>query len=312
MSIDVIIPSYNEEDNIEPLYKELTKVLSDYKYTLIFIDDGSKDKTLANLIKIYKKDQNHVKVISFARNFGKDAAIYAGMKESTAKYVTIIDSDLQQQPKLILDMVEFLEENEEYDEVAMVNKYDNESKISKFFKKTFYKTMKKITKYDFHDGASDFRTMRNYVVKAITALQENNRFTKGLFAWVGFNVKYMDYKPDKRVHGKSKFNLRKQISYAFDGIMNFSTSPIKFALYLGTIIASGSFVYLIYLIIKTLVKGKDSPGFASIMCVMLLLGGIILIVQGMIGEYVAKTYIESKNRPIYVTKTKLGFDEDIL
>ena len=149
MSIDVIIPSYNEEDNIEPLYKELTKVLSDYKYTLIFIDDGSKDKTLANLIKIYKKDQNHVKVISFARNFGKDAAIYAGMKESTAKYVTIIDSDLQQQPKLILDMVEFLEENEEYDEVAMVNKYDNESKISKFFKKTFYKTMKKITKYDF-------------------------------------------------------------------------------------------------------------------------------------------------------------------
>ena len=312
MTLDVIIPSYNEEKNIEPLFKELTKVLKDIKYNLIFVDDGSTDDTLKELKKIYKKDNDHVKVISFSRNFGKDAAIYAGMNESNANYLTIIDADLQQQPELILEMLKFLEENEEYDEVAMVNRYDKESKISKLFKHTFYRSMSKITKYDFHDGASDFRTMRKYVVKAIVSLQENNRFTKGLFAWAGFKVKYMEYNPNSRLNGKSKFSFKRQISYAIDGIVNFSTSPMKFALYLGTLISSCSFIYLIYLIIKTLVKGKDAPGFASIMCVMLLLGGIILIVQGATGEYVAKTYIESKNRPIYITKTKLGFDDDIL
>ncbi len=310
--LDVIIPTYNEEDNVEPLYKELSSTLKNIKYTLIFIDDGSNDKTLSKLIKLYNKDKNHIKIISFSRNFGKDAAIYAGMKESNGKYISIIDSDLQQHPKHILDMIEFLDKNEEYDEVAMVNSYEKDSFIQKIFKKKFYKLMSKVTKYNFEVGASDFRTIRSYVAKTLVELKETNRFTKGLFAWTGFNIKYMKYTPDKRLHGKSKFNFTKQINYAIDGILNFSTSPMKLSLYVGSTISTLSFIYLIYIIIKTLISGKDVPGFASIMSVMLLLGGVILVLLGLIGEYVARIYIETKRRPIYVSKAKFGFDEDIL
>ncbi len=310
--LDVIIPTFNEEDNIEPLYKELSNTLKDIKYNLIFIDDGSTDKTLSKLIKVYKKDTNHIKIISFTRNFGKDAAIYAGLKESTGKYISIIDSDLQQHPKHILEMIDFLDKNEDYDEVAMVNSYTNESFIQKKMKKSFYKLMTKITHCNFEVGASDFRTIRNYVAKTLIDLKETNRFTKGLFAWTGFNVKYLKYTPDKRLHGKSKFNFRKQINYAIDGILNFSTSPMKLALYLGSTISIFSFIYLVYLIIKTLILGKDVPGFASIMCVLLLLGGVILTLLGLIGEYVARIYMETKQRPIYISKIKFGFDDNIL
>ncbi len=310
--LDVIIPTYNEEDNIEPLYKELTNTLKDIKYNLIFIDDGSTDKSLSKLIKIYKKDTARIKIISFTRNFGKDAAIYAGLKEAHSKYISIIDSDLQQHPKHILEMVDFLEKNEEYDEVAMVNSYSNDSFIQKRFKKSFYKLMTKLTHYNFEVGASDFRTIRNYVAKTLIDLKETNRFTKGLFAWTGFNVKFMKYTPDKRLYGKSKFNFRKQINYAIDGILNFSTSPMKIALYLGSTLSTCSFIYLIYLIIKTLIQGKDVPGFASLMSIILLLGGVILTMLGLIGEYVSRIYMETKQRPIYVSKIKFGFDEDIL
>ncbi len=310
--LDVIIPTFNEEDNIEPLYKELSTTLKDIKYNLIFIDDGSTDKSLSKLIKIYKKDTNKIKIISFTRNFGKDAAIYAGLKEAHGKYISIIDSDLQQHPKHILEMIEFLEKNEDYDEVAMVNSYSNDSFIQKKFKKTFYKLMTKLTHYNFEVGASDFRTIRNYVAKTLIDLKETNRFTKGLFAWTGFNVKFMKYTPDKRLYGKSKFNFRKQINYAIDGILNFSTSPMKIALYLGSTLSTCSFIYLIYLIIKTLVLGKDVPGFASLMSVILLLGGVILTMLGLIGEYVSRIYMETKQRPIYVSKVKFGFDDDIL
>ena len=310
--LDVIIPTFNEEDNIEPLYKELSNTLKNVKYNLIFIDDGSSDKTLSKLIKVYKKDTNRIKIISFTRNFGKDAAIYAGLKEAHSKYISIIDSDLQQHPKHILEMVEFLEKNEDYDEVAMVNSYSNDSFIQKKMKKCFYKLMTKLTHYNFEVGASDFRTIRNYVAKTLIDLKETNRFTKGLFAWTGFNIKFLKYTPDKRLHGKSKFNFRKQINYAIDGVLNFSTSPMKIALYLGTTISTFSFIYLVYLIIKTLILGKDVPGFASLMSVLLLLGGVILTMLGIIGEYVSRTYIEIKNRPIYILKNKLGYDEDIL
>ena len=163
------------------------------------------------------------------------------MKESTGKYISIIDSDLQQHPKHIIEMLDFLEKNEEYDEVAMVNSYSSDSFIQKGFKKCFYKLMTKITHYNFEVGASDFRTIRNYVAKTLVDLKETNRFTKGLFAWTGFNIKYLKYTPDKRLHGKSKFNFRKQINYAIDGILNFSTSPMKLALYLGSFISISSF-----------------------------------------------------------------------
>lgn len=312
MQIDVIVPLYNEENNIEPLYNELAKVLKNIKYNVIFIDDGSSDNSLDKLKSLYNKDKAKVKVISFSRNFGKESAMYAGLKASHAKYACIVDADLQQNPKYILDMYYFLENNQEYDEVAMVNDYSNENFFIRFLKKTFYKTMEKATDQKTVTGASDFRLMKKDVANAIVNMGETNRFSKGLFAWIGFNTYYMNYKVEKRHSGESKFKLGKQFSYAKEGILNFSTKPLKLATILGSIISIGSFIYFIIIVLQTIINGKDLPGYASMMCVMLLLGGIQLLVLGIIGEYIAKSYTEIKNRPIYITKAKLGFDEDIL
>lgn len=309
MELDVIIPLYNEEENIYILYQELVKTLGMIKYNLIFVDDGSTDKSLDEVTKLYKEDRKHVKLISFSRNFGKDAAIFAGMEASHAKYTAIIDADMQQQPKYILEMLNFLKEHVEYDEVAMVNDYKNDDTFQKSLKNLFYDLMKKMTQQNYVAGASDFRLMRKDVVKAIVSMRENNRFTKGLFSWVGFKVYYMKYKPDKRKAGVSKFKFKRQVTYAMDGIINFSVAPLKFIIWLGLIISLGSFIYLILLIIKTLYLGIDVPGYASMMSVILLLGGLILFVLGIIGEYVSKTYLEIKRRPIYVSKLTLGLEE---
>ena len=312
MKIDVIIPTLNEEGSLETLYNKISEVLSDVKYNLIFVNDGSTDRTQEMLEYLYNKDNKHVKVITFSRNFGKDAAIHAGLSASTAEYAVIIDADMQQQPKYIKEMLNYIEEHKEYDIICMVNNYKDESIIQKIGKHTFYKIMKKASKQEYVAGASDFRLMKHDVVKSLTSMQESNRFTKGLFSYVGFNTYYVSYKPDKRLTGKSKFKLKRQISYAIDGILNFSTLPLRFASVIGGIISTGSFIYLIVLLIKTLVQGKDIPGYASIMSVLLILGGLILFVLGIIGEYVSRTYIEIKNRPIYIVKKQLGYDEDIL
>ena len=309
MELDVIIPLYNEQDNIWVLYQTLVKTLENIKYNLIFVDDGSIDKSLEEVTKVYKEDKKHVKVISFSRNFGKDAAIFAGMEASKAKYAVIIDADMQQHPKYIIEMLDFLKEHIEYDEVAMVNDYGNDTTIQKSLKNIFYDLMREATKQNYVAGASDFRLMRRDVVRAIVSMRENNRFTKGLFSWVGFKVYYMKYKPDKRNAGVSKFKFRRQVTYAMDGIINFSVAPLKIIIWLGLIMALGAFIYLILLIIKTLYLGIDVPGYASLMSVILLLGGLILFVLGIIGEYVSKTYLEIKRRPIYVSKLTLGLED---
>ncbi len=310
--VDVIIPAYNEEGNIEVIYKELSNTLKDLKYTLIFIDDGSTDKTYDHLVDLYDKDKKHIKVIRFSRNFGKDAAIYAGLNHVKAEYTCIIDSDMQQNPKYILDMLKFLEKNTEYDQVAMVNDYKEASKFQRLAKTSFYRLLNRLSDQKFVTGASDFRVLRKYVVKAILEMKESNRFTKGLFSWVGFNTYYMTYKVDKRHSGESKFKFRKQISYGIDGILSFSTKPLKIATLIGSIISLIAFIYLIQIIGETLLFGKEAPGYASMMCVILMLGGIEILVLGIIGEYIAKSYIETKNRPIYLEKNSLGFDDDIL
>ena len=238
--------------------------------------------------------------------------MYAGLKASKAKYACIIDADLQQSPTLVKQMLNFLEDNEEYDEVAMINQYTHENIFQKLFKHLFYNIMKKSTQQEYVAGASDFRLFKRNVVKALVSMKENNRFTKGLFSWVGFNIYYMKYTPDKRHSGKSKFNLPKQVSYAVDGLMNFSTSLLNGAIVLGTICSSISFIYFIYIFIKTLVLGKDMPGYASLACLILFFGGIIIAFQGLLAKYIAKVYMEAKERPIYVEKATLGFDEDIL
>lgn len=312
MKLNIVIPLYNEEGNIEPLFKELTKNLKGIKFNLIFVDDGSTDESMHVLTELYEKNKNIMKVISFSRNFGKESAMYAGLKATNAEYTCIIDADLQQNPKYILEMLNFLEENNDYDVVAMVNDYSNEKSSSRFLKRAFYKVMTSASGQKTVTGASDFRLMRKDVVEAIISLKEINRFSKGLFAWVGFNTYYMDYKVESRHSGTSKFKLKKQITYAKEGIVSFSTKPLKLATILGGIISTVSFIYFIEILLQTLILGKDLPGYASMMCVILLLGGIQLLVLGIIGEYIAKSYMEIKNRPIYITKTRLGFDDDIL
>lgn len=312
MKLNVVIPLYNEEGNIEPLFKELVKELKGIKYNLIFVDDGSSDGSMRILTELYENNKNIMKVISFSRNFGKESAMYAGLKASHSEYTCIIDADLQQHPKYIVEMLNFLKDNDSYDVVAMVNDYSNEKSSSRFLKKAFYKVMNWTSGQKTVTGASDFRLMRRDVVESLISLQEINRFSKGLFAWVGFNTYYMDYKVEKRHSGSSKFKLRRQINYAKEGIVSFSTKPLKLATILGGVISTVSFIYFIEILLQTLISGKDIPGYASMMCVILLLGGIQLLVLGIIGEYIAKSYMEVKNRPIYITKSRLGFDEDIL
>ena len=312
MELDLIIPAFNEADNLDNLYSAIVKSLNSIKYNLIFIDDGSVDETFKVLTNIYNKDKKHVKVIRFSRNFGKDAAIYAGLKNSKAKYACIIDADLQQDPFLINDMIKVLEEKPDYDSVAMVNDYSNEFKLSKFLKKSFYWIMNHVSEQKFKAGASDFRLMRHSVVKSLVSMSENNRFTKGLFSWVGYNTYYMAYHAKKRTAGKSKFRLKKQINYATDGLINFSTKPLRIATFLGSIISTFSLVYLIVVIINAILSSTKIPQYSTMMCVILLLGGIQLLVIGIMGEYISKSYIEAKNRPIYIEKSSLGFDDDIL
>ena len=313
MKLNVIIPMYNEEGNVALMYKALATTLKDIKYELIFINDGSIDKTYSMLKDVYDNDKKHVKVINFSRNFGKDAAIYAGLSHAKAKYTVIVDGDLQQNPKYLLDMMDFLDNNDDYDAVAMVNEdRKKESGLTKFLKNSFYNFINILSDTKFHKGASDFRMFRASVVDAILTMPENNRFSKGIFSWVGFKTKYMKYEVEDRHSGKSNFNLKSSFKYAWTGIINFSVKPLRLATILGTITSLFAFIYLLIVIIKTLITGGDVPGYPSLICVILLLGGLNLLAVGILGEYISKMYLEIKRRPIYVAKNKLGFDDDIL
>lgn len=313
MKLNVIIPSYNEEGNIEILHESLTNTLKDIDYKLIFINDGSKDKTIKKLKIIYEKDKEHVQIINFSRNFGKDAAIYAGLTHTNAEFSAIIDADLQQNPNILLQMIKFLEDNPSYDQVAMINdRKKNENFLIRFLKNSFYKLMNSISDIKFVNGASDFRMFRKHVVEAINSLKENNRFSKGIFEWTGFNTKYISYNPEKRHSGKTKFSTTKSFKYAWEGIVNFSIKPLKIATFIGSVISIGAFIYIIYIIGSTIITGADVPGYPSIISSLLFLGGLQLLATGIVGEYIAKMYLETKKRPIYIAKEKLGFDEDLL
>lgn len=308
MKLSIIIPLFNEEEVIEKFYKVISKVLENKKYELLFINDGSNDKSLKILKNIYENNKECIKIISFSRNFGKEAAIYAGLKTAKGKYTCIIDSDLQQNPKYILEMEEFLDSNLEYDEVCMIQ----ESNRKRLKQKLFYKLISKMSKIEFVEGASDFRMFKRSVVNSILELTETNRFSKGIFSWVGYNIHYMPYIVQKRQGGKTKWSFFDLTKYAINGIIGFSTFPLKFATYLGAFTSIISFIYLIILIIKTLIIGIDLPGYASTLGIVLFLGGIQLLCMGILGEYISKTYIETKKRPIYLIKEKIGFDNNFL
>lgn len=312
MKLDVIIPAYNEELIIPTLYEELKKALKDIKYTLIFVNDGSTDNTEQIFEDIYNKDKNHIKIINFSRNFGKDAAIYAGLQKSTAEYTSIIDADMQQNPIYLKEMLDILENDKTIDEVAMVNNYKKNGFFEKFAKESFYKVINKLSGLKFKPGASDFRMFRKYVTKAIINMSEKNRFSKGLFSYVGFNIKYLDYNADKRTIGKSKFKFKKQISYATDGIINFSIKPLKMVSVLGITISISSLIALIITLITIIIDKIEFNLIIILTCISLLIGGITLFSLAIISEYVSKIYIETKNRPVYIEKNTLGFDDNIL
>lgn len=314
MKLSIIIPIYNEEGNIETLYNKITKQCEKLKYELIFVNDGSTDKTSEILNDIYNKDKKHVKLLEFSRNFGKDAAMLAGLKHANAEYIAIIDSDLQQNPKYLTAMLKHLETHPETDQIAMVMKNrKKENFFTRINKNVFYFLINHLSDIKFVNGASDFRMFRTNVKDAICEINETNRFTKGIFSWVGFNTEYMYYEVEKRHSGKTKYKTKDQFKYALTGIMNFSNFPLKIATLSGSIFAIISFIYFIYIIIKTLIIGKDVPGYASILCAILFIGGLQLIIIGIIGDYISRTYIESKKRPNYICKNKKGFkDENIL
>jgi glycosyltransferase involved in cell wall biosynthesis len=304
MKLSIVVPCYNEEENVRLFYNEVVKIFKKKKinYEIIFINDGSSDRTIKVLKDISSNAKENIKVINFSRNFGKEAAMYAGLKESKGKYVSIIDADLQQKPSLILDMLQILESDDEFDSVATYQEKRKEKFLRRTFSNLFYKVINKVSDVKFVDGASDFRLFRRNMVNSIIEMNEYYRFSKGIFSWVGFNTYYMPYEVDKRATGDSKWSFTKLFSYALDGIISFSTRPLTLATLLGIIISLFSFTYLAIIIIQTVIYGIDVPGYASLLVTVLLLGGIQLFALGIIGEYLARTYVETKRRPIYIAK----------
>lgn len=304
-TISIIVPCYNEEKNVGLFFSKVSEVIKekDYYFELIFINDGSKDNTKYELDKIVKSDICDIKVINFSRNFGKEAAIFAGLENAKGDLATIIDADLQQDPQLIIKMIDFLEANPDYDSVAFYQKNRHETGLLKLFKKSFYKIMNKLTDVEFVSGASDFRMFRRNMIDNILSLTEKNRFSKGIFSWIGFNTFYMPYEAKERASGTSKWSFWKLFKYAVTGIISFSNAPLKMATIFGSIFSFISFLYVIIIVIQKLMFGIDIPGYATIVILILMLGGIQLLVLGVMGEYIATTYSEVKKRPIYIAKS---------
>lgn len=307
--LSIIVPCYNEEESIMAFYEEFISVYNnsiitydpEIRYELILVNDGSRDNTLKLLKELASKDDN-VKYISFSRNFGKESALYAGLKNSTGDYIAVMDADLQDPPNLLPLMIETLD-NEDYDIVATRRvSREGEPAIRSLFARTFYKLFNRISKVELVDGARDFRLMTRQVIDAILVMPEYNRFSKGIFSWVGFNTKWLEYQNIERTSGETSWSFWGLFKYAIEGVMAFTTVPLVISTVLGVIISFVSFIFLIYIVLSTLIYGNSVQGWASTVSILLLLGGIQLFSIGVLGQYLGKTYIETKNRPIYITK----------
>ena len=310
MKLSLVVPCYNEAENVAAFQAAVQSAFDGcgYDYEIIFVDDGSTDATLHELRKLYKKQNCPVTVVSFSRNFGKDAAIYAGIQHSTGEYVSLIDADLQQRPELVRGMVQTLEDDPQYDMVAAYQDRRGESKLLSFFKRGFYGLINKLTDTPLKSDASDFRTFRRSVADSIITIGEYHRFSKGIFAWVGYSTCYIPYTACPRAAGKSKWNFRKLFNYAIDGIIGFSTKPLRIATLLGSLSGIAALIYLIVVILQKLIAGIDVPGYASIIVLILFFGAMQLFCIGIVGEYVGRTFEQSKHRPIYLTKEILKND----
>ncbi len=300
--LSIIVPCFNEEESIPYFYDEVKKVTKnmDIKLELIFVDDGSRDKTL-EVIKS-KTDDKEVKYISFSRNFGKEAAMYAGLSMASGDYVTIMDVDLQDPPSLLPEMVRLIEE-EGYDCVATKSTSRNGySFLRKTFTKWFYDIIGKMSKTEMVPGARDYRLMTRQMVDAVLSMKEYNRYSKGLFSFVGFKTKWIEFENKERVAGTTKWNFWKLFSYALDGIVGFSTAPLTIAAFIGVLFCLIAFIMIIVIIVKTLAFGDPTSGWPSLACIIFMVSGIQLLCLGVIGEYLAKMYLEVKQRPIYIIK----------
>jgi len=302
--ISIIIPCYNEEPAIPYFYEEITKISETLKvnFEYIFVNDGSKDKTI-NVIKDLAKKDKRVKYIHFSRNFGKEAAMYAGLEKSTGDYVAIMDADLQDPPALLPEMFNFLENNEDYDCVGTrrVTRI-GEPPIRSFFARMFYKIINKISKIEMVDGARDYRLMTRQMVNSILELKEYNRYSKGLFQFVGYQTKWLEYENIERVAGETKWSFWKLFIYALEGIIAFSTAPLAISSITGILFCFIAFIMIIFIIIKTLIYGDPTSGWPSLVCIIFLVSGVQLFCLGIIGQYLSKTYLETKKRPIYIVK----------
>lgn len=302
--ISIIVPCYNEENNVELFYNKTIEIFKNNlsNIEIIFVNDGSNDDTLENLKNIYKKTKCCIKIINFSRNFGKEAAVLAGLERSFGKYTVIIDADLQQNPKYIIEMKNELDSHKEYDVVCCVQQKRKESKIVCFLKGSFYKIMNKMMEVEFVSGASDFRMMRRDVVQAIISLPENCRFSKGIFSWVGFNTYYMPYEVENRASGKSKWSIKKLFQYAFNGIVSFSNSPLLLSLKIGLFNILISIIMFIIIFIMLMIGNINNFIDIFIIDLIIFFSGITLVSNGIIGKYLANNYAESKNRPKYIIK----------
>lgn len=302
-TVDIIVPCYNEEEGLQLFYdttNEIIKSIKGYGFNYIFIDDGSKDQTLAKLLELAEKNDN-VHYVSFSRNFGKEAGMYAGLKYSSADYVVIMDADLQHPPALIPLMIKGIEEG--YDCVA-ARRSDRkgESLIRSALSRSFYKLSNRMTSITLVQGAVDFRIMSRQMVNSILELSESQRFSKGIFEWVGFKTKWIPYENIERTIGKTKWNFWSLFHYAIDGITAFSVAPLRIVTGMGLFISTGAFIYIVATLIKTLCFGIDVPGYVTTLSAVLFLGGIIEFSIGVLGEYIGHIYVEAKNRPIYITR----------
>ena len=308
MLLSVIVPCYNEEENVPYFYEELMKLTPCFEekkldLELIYVDDGSKDGTVSEVKKLNEKD-DRVKLVSFSRNFGKESAIYAGFRKSKGDYVVMMDADLQDPPSLLPEMFQYIEED--YDSVATRRvSRKGEPVIRSFFARMFYKLINKISKTDIVDGARDYRLMTRQVVDAILSIGEYNRFSKGIFGWVGFNTKWVEYENVERTKGETKWSFWGLFLYSIEGIIAFSTAPLAVASVLGVLFCVIAFVIIITIIVRSLFWQDPTSGWPSLVCIISMVSGVQLLCLGILGQYVSKTYLEVKHRPIYLVKEEI-------
>ncbi|WP_292882216.1 glycosyltransferase family 2 protein [Methanobrevibacter sp. UBA188] len=299
--LSIVVPCFNEDESVGIFLEEIQKTLKDYNFEVIYVNDGSSDNTLKYIKELASKNSN-VKYISFSRNFGKESAIFAGLKYASGDYICLMDADLQHPPKLIPEMLEAVLD-EGYD-VAAARRVSRkgEPKIKSFFSHRFYKVFNKISDIDMVEGATDYRIMTRQVVDSVLNLPEYNRFSKGLFQWVGFDTKWIEYENIERIAGESTWSFWGLIKYSIEGLVAFTTLPLSVSTFLGMVFSVIAFIYMLFIIIRYLIYSEAVPGYPTLICSLLLLGGIQLLSIGVLGKYLEKTYFEAKNRPIFIVK----------